>query len=86
MEANLCVEAPVTAVVPRNTVKFTLYVIGTIYSYNYAHSLGHKNSDKRRKAAVYNGSVDMNGLCACHGCPSEPFISETNERGFKFVQ
>ena len=86
MEANLCVETLVTADVPRNTVKFTLCITGTIYSCNCAHSLGHKNSDKRRKAAVYNGSVDVKALCACHGCPSESFISETNEWGLKFVQ
>jgi hypothetical protein len=86
MEANLCVETPVTDGVPRNTAKFTLCVTGTIYSYNCAHSVGQKSSDKRRKAAVGNRSVDTNALCACHGCPSESFISKINERGLKFVQ
>jgi hypothetical protein len=83
MEANLCVETRVSADVPRNTVKFTLCITGTVYSYNCAHSLGHKNNDKRRRAAVYDGSVDRNALCACHGCSSESFISETNERGLR---
>jgi hypothetical protein len=77
MEANLCVETPVTADMLRNTLTFNLCITGTIYSYNCARALGHKNSDKRRKAAIYNGSVDRNALCACRGCPSESFVSAT---------
>ena len=57
METNLCVETPVTADVPRNTVKFTLCITGTNYSYNCAHSLGHKNRDKRRKFNAFHTVV-----------------------------
>jgi len=86
MEANLCVETPVTTDVPRNTVKFSLCITGAIFSYNCAQSLAHTNSDQCRNATVCNGNADMNALCAYYGCPSECLIFATNELGLRFIQ
>jgi hypothetical protein len=86
MEANVCVNTPVAGDVPRNTVKFTFVLQVPFTRIIVRCPLVTRTVPNVGKPQFTSPNVDINALCACRCCPSESFISENYDRGFKFVQ